>query len=112
MIRQRLGSNGWLYDELAPGDVVRVPLSYGGDATAADFDAARPGYIDLTVDAGGLTASATLSLTSVTGDGFEIQGDKRDILTGQHLTAAYGVSVRVREIDGYFFAYPDPKQET
>jgi iron complex transport system ATP-binding protein len=39
-------------------------------------------------------------------------GDKRDILTGEHLTAAYGVNVRVREIDGYFFAYPGPNRET
>ncbi|MBT8081549.1 MAG: ATP-binding cassette domain-containing protein [Gammaproteobacteria bacterium] len=39
-------------------------------------------------------------------------GNKRDILTDEHLSRAYGVSVRVREIDGYFFAYPDPHQET
>ena len=39
-------------------------------------------------------------------------GDKRDVLTEEHLTSAYGVSVRVREIEGYFFAYPGPNRET
>ena len=39
-------------------------------------------------------------------------GDKSDVLTEEHLSSAYGVSVRVREIDGYFFAYPGPNRET
>ena len=39
-------------------------------------------------------------------------GAKPDILTEEQLSAAYGVSVRVREIDGYYFACPGPNPET
>jgi iron complex transport system ATP-binding protein len=39
-------------------------------------------------------------------------GNKREVLTQERLSSAYGVNVRVREIDGYFFAYPGPNRET
>ncbi|WP_340117827.1 Calx-beta domain-containing protein [Pelagibius sp. 7325] len=56
---------------LAPGTVVRVPLSYSGEAVAGDFIAPLPAFIDLVVDGTGLAAAATLGLATVTGDGFE-----------------------------------------
>lgn len=33
-------------------------------------------------------------------------GDKSDVLTGAQLSAVYGTSVRVAEVDGFYLAYP------
>lgn len=36
-------------------------------------------------------------------------GHKADILTSERLSDIYGTSIRVREVDGYFLAYPGPE---
>ncbi|NNE82536.1 MAG: hypothetical protein HKN28_01055, partial [Alphaproteobacteria bacterium] len=56
---------------LTPGTVIEVPLTYGGTADGSDINGGLPATIQLTVNPDGTTASANLTLTTVSGDGLE-----------------------------------------
>ena len=38
--------------------------------------------------------------------GIAADGDKAEVLTAEMLSAVYGTAIRVREVDGYYLAYP------
>ncbi|OUR76768.1 hypothetical protein A9Q83_13455, partial [Alphaproteobacteria bacterium 46_93_T64] len=72
---------------LEEGAIVRVALDWtGSDASANDADlvGTLPTYIDLVVDAGGLTASSAIVLDSNTAGGFE--GDEDFVVSGGVVT--------------------------